>query len=327
MPISNPEPLTVEPMTEALKERIYEAASAYVEEQKISWVKLADTVRLNKAYMSYFKNRKWEEVPSGDNVISLKDEWFEQLAVFLGIETRHVAYWQHFDNYNFRAVTVAFEEARHNNKQPRLVQGDTGYGKTYCKEQYLKQHLATTSAISLEADMNAKEFMVELAEAVGVNTVGTRAKLRKEIGKKLRQQPGHLLIIDEAENLTDKMIDSLKALWQQIRGYCGLVIMGVDVIELFERGKNRRKKNYPQTYRRFEFNWTLLEAVNGEDIAAICNTYTNVAPSGRNWLKRYMSGKDWDALGKVMDTALREASGSPIGKEQFEALFYYYQTA
>jgi hypothetical protein len=160
---------------------------------------------------------------------------------------------------------------------------------------------------------NAKEFAINLAEEVGVGTTGTKGALIKRVCQKIKTLGGNpLLIIDEFENSKAGNIPTVKTIADELEGYAGIVVIGIDVQKMLLRGNQYRKQGLMQTHRRWSFNWTNIDPSISEDIENICIELGILNKPAQNWLKARV--KDFDSLKNICAAALEESelSGEPV---------------
>lgn len=238
-------------ITEQIKEQIVQAAEAYIQTTGISNRQFADLAKVNPSYFSAMVNRKWNEVQAGDKTVAIADKYFIQTAKAAG-HALTVQGWGHFDTVNYLYCMQTFDEARHT-KMPKVLDGETGSGRSYAATMYKQQHPQETYIVTACGDLTSKGLLIEIAEAVKSETIGSGSRLRKGIVARLLKDANPLLIIDESENLKDGAWDSIKTMMDALKGHCGIVIIGANRFEQTIRAKSdRMQRNFPQIYRRMK---------------------------------------------------------------------------
>lgn len=119
-----------------------------------------------------------------------------------------------------------------------ILTGRSGYGKSYALQEYAK--LPKVGYMECDATMSVRDLIVEIENAIRIPTVSinnhgyTNHDRIMRIALFFKANPGHLLIVDEADKLmsrhsTDKM-DLLRTLFDKSgergRSSCGIVIAG-----------------------------------------------------------------------------------------------------
>lgn len=286
------------------------AIERYLQENNTTQVALANLAGIDKAYVNQIAKGK-ESIGKAQ----IADKYYEAIARAIGVPLEKV-YWQHFNTINFKIAYTVFEKAR--KKKIRAgIDGDTGKGKTYASTVCKRQYPANTFLIKCSEIDNTKEFALALAREVGSTTIGTKGTLIKEACRKIRQMGGNpLVLIDEFENSKLGIIPIVKTIADELEGYAGLVVIGIDIQKMLQKGADRRKNGFVQTNRRWSFGWTYLENSIAEDIDLICNELGIYSESVKKWLRNRVN--DFDSLRNIITTALEEADES--GEEVTPAL-------
>lgn len=114
--------------------------------------------------------------------------------------------------------------------------GDAGVGKTKAARKYLKDH--PNSTIMLTANPNNGSnvaFLRTLCRLLGV-PVRNRADMFDDCIDRLRGKK--VLIIDEAQNLSVKAIETIRSLWDSTETDVGIVMIGNHAVVGNMRGRN-----------------------------------------------------------------------------------------
>ncbi len=306
-------------INETTKQNIQQAMLHYISEQNISERKFANLTDINGSYINAIKQGNWNAFVSGSKTIAIKDIYFEKIARAIKFQYE-TTYWKHFESDNYLLIAKACAKA----KRTRCRVGIDGYpgaGKTYALEVFKRQNVAETFVVKCSGDMNPKDFMLAIAEAVGADTNGSRFNLRKNIAKKLFDMHRPVLIIDEAENVKkEPVLDAIKGMCDDFEGKCGIVLCGVDLKEKFQRLSEKKKYCYPQINRRFNGSWFKMFNLSEDDIRVVCQ---GVGIDNAGALKYLVSNvRDWGHLAHVISQALQEAdeTGKPVSSEMLRIL-------
>lgn len=317
------------PLTDEIKEKIVNTVGNFIESRKgttgfqvESFLKSVEGV--NKTDWSYMRNRNWDKVrtvKAGKEVFSsIKDIKFLSLGRAVGLEFNG-DYWPHFNTDNYMMICNVLQEARER-KIPYCIDGDTGSGKTYSITRYHQERSGDTFVVTCAGDMSVKDFITEVAEAVGCETVGSKVQIRKRIVKHLSKKDDPVLIIDEAENLKDGAYDGIKAMMDSLKGVCGMVIVGAnDYQEKLQKLSDKKKKSFPQIYSRLkEGGFSRLFEMGREDVSTICNALNIRDKSLIGLLANYCG--NMRELSGTVTTLLKEAdqAGRPVDTVLFKAL-------
>lgn len=317
------------PLSTETKEKIVSTVENFIETRRgtagfhvESFLNSVDNV--NKTDWSYLRNRKWDKVRTvtrGKEVFSsVKDVKFLSLGRAVGLEFEG-DYWPHFRTDNYMMICNVLQEARER-KIPYCIDGDTGSGKTYSITRYHQERSADTFVVTCAGDMSVKDFIVEVAEAVGCEAVGSKVQIRKRIVKHLSKKNDPVVIIDEAENLKDGAYDGIKAMMDSLKGICGIVIVGAnDYQDKLQKLAEKKKKSFPQIYSRLkEGGFSQLFEMGREDVSVICNALNIRDKSLIGLLANYCG--NMRELSGTVTTLLKEAdqAGRPVDTALFKAI-------
>jgi hypothetical protein len=160
---------------------------------------------------------------------------------------------------------IIFEKIQnfHFENQIGVITGNAGVGKSTSAREYAKK---TVGVIYLECDktFTTKVLFQYLNRQCGGSGVGAIADMFAEILNKLRDT-GRLLIIDQAEFLSEKSLDLLRTI--NDKAHVGVILMGLPRLFYILRGK-RGENEY--LFTRVSSHWRLDET-QPEDVQAIVN--------------------------------------------------------
>jgi DNA transposition AAA+ family ATPase len=223
---------------------------------------LGTAIGISGAYMSKIMNGEWQ-IREGKSEIS--EATWKKIFVYLNFGT------DVWDIDNYIKVQNVLLEAK-SKKEHRIISGLKGTGKTFSATEIKKKYAAETYIITCSEDMNPKAFMVELANLMGVTTTGDRRTIRMAISEKIKLQSNTLIIIDEAENLKNSTYGSIKALYDQVHEYAGIVLIGANhYLENLQKKAKAGKGCFPQLYSRFSAEPATLAMMGKEDVRSIAN--------------------------------------------------------
>lgn len=108
-------------------------------------------------------------------------------------------FFKSFDARQETAICHACKEYR----DTGIIVGKSGYGKSYVLRRYSKK-TPNVHYIECGESMTARDFIDALETSIGIpKTGGSDSKRIKNIAAYLNSNPGHLIIIDEADKLMD----------------------------------------------------------------------------------------------------------------------------
>jgi hypothetical protein len=131
-------------------------------------------------------------------------------------------------NFKFCMTTTSkriFEIARlcHIKCKPGVAYGNSGIGKTTAAKEYVRKYPAT---ILIEGDQTCslKTILSTLNRKLGFSGIGSTNSLFMECVEKLKDSD-RLIIIDEAEYLTPRVLDQLRRIYDQAN--IGILFIGM----------------------------------------------------------------------------------------------------
>jgi DNA transposition AAA+ family ATPase len=194
-----------------------------------------------------------------------------------------------------------FEAARiaHVNCEFAVVIGDAGTGKTTAIHEYVRQYPDT---ILIEADSthSASAFFAVLRHILyGAPWRGSLHALFEDTVDRLRSS-GRLLIVDEPEDLTGRVIELIRRLHDKAR--IGMLFVGMPKLLALLRGEGGE---HAQLHSRVGF-MTRLKPLSDKDTEAIVK---NVLPSSNGAWKHFHDRSRGNArrLSKLICRAIRLA--------------------
>ncbi|MGO2305316.1 MAG: AAA family ATPase [Providencia sp.] len=146
-----------------------------------------------------------------------------------------------------------------------VIYGDAGMGKTMIMRQYAKEHL---DAVLIEADpgYTARVVLEELCSKLGLSKRGNMHELSEAIIQTLRDS-GRIILVDEAENLPYRALETLRRIHD--KSGVGIVLAGMPRLILNLKGK---RGEYKQLYSRVGFALRMGEALPEDDITNMITT-------------------------------------------------------
>lgn len=286
------------------KEIVPQAISAYLADNNATQVALAQLAGIDKAYVNHMARGN-----TYIGKVAIADKYYQAVAAAIGMKLDK-SYWKHFNTFNFKQQILTLETARR--LQSRLgIDGDTGLGKTYAATVYKRRFPGRVFVVKCSGIENSKEFAVNIAKEVGITPIGTKGRIIKEACHKLKKMgDSPLLIIDEFENSKAGNIPTIKTIADELEGHAGIVVMGIDVQKMLQKGAERRKNGFVQTNRRWSFGWINLDPAIGDDIRQICQELGITNKPAQNWLVARV--KDFDSLKNICTNALEEAEKAKV---------------
>lgn len=219
----------------------------------------AAAIGIAPATVSAILNNDWALV-SEAMFIKIADAIGYEAISWQAIETK---VWKNFNKILNDAQENAFVMA---------VTSDAGSGKTFTSKNYVKNH-AEAYHISCKSYWTKKDFLIEIGRAIGNKTDGKRVTvLVDEIINTLRWRDSKpLLILDEADKLSDTVLQLFITLYNDLEGRCGIVLCATDHLEMhIRRGVNLGHTGFNEIISRLGRKFIALPSITSKDVTMIC---------------------------------------------------------
>lgn len=245
-------------MKKTEKQAITERLKAYVE-SKESQNKAAATLQgVSAATVSQILNGKWELIS--------EDMW-RTIATQIGYDPRK---WVVVETEGFKRMYDILTDAQ-TNSLVFAVTGDAGCGKSQAIKIYGERN-RNTLVLSCSEYWNRKQFLTELLRSLGVDASGcTVVDMVADAVYQLKRREGVLLVLDEADKLSDQILYFFITLYNQLEDHIGIVLCATQHLEKrIVRGVRNNRKGYREIYSRVGRKFIPMPIVNTGDVASVC---------------------------------------------------------
>ena len=245
-------------MKKTEKQAIAERLQAYVE-SKESQNKAAKTLKgVSPATVSQVLNGNWELIS--------EDMW-RTIATQIGYDARK---WVVVETEGYDSMYEVLSDAQENALVFAVI-GDAGCGKSQAIKVYGERN-RNTLILSCSEYWNRKQFLVELLRSLGVDASGcTVVDMVADAVHQLKRREGVLLVLDEADKLSDQILYFFITLYNQLEDHIGIVLCATQHLEKrITKGVRNNRKGYREIYSRIARKFVQMPVVNASDIAAVC---------------------------------------------------------
>lgn len=213
---------------------------------------------ISAATINHMLQGKWEQI---------KDEMWRNVAGQIDYTDTQ---WNVVETRNYKLLKHLLTDAQNYSNVLAIVD-DAGTGKS----ETLKQYTASNpKAYMLKCSefWNRKFFLQELLSAMGEDCGGfTVAEMMQTAVLKLKAQHKPLIIMDEADKLSDQVFYFFITLYNALEDRCGIVMCATNYLQKrIQRGVNNNKKGYKEIYSRMGRKFINLKGVNVADVTAVC---------------------------------------------------------
>lgn len=245
-------------MKKTEKQAIAERLQAYVA-SKESQNKAAKTLKgVSPATVSQVLNGNWELIS--------EDMW-RTIATQIGYDARK---WVVVETEGYDSMYEVLSDAQENALVFAVI-GDAGCGKSQAIKVYGERN-RNTLVLSCSEYWNRKQFLMELLRSLGVDASGcTVVDMVADAVHQLKRREGVLLVLDEADKLSDQILYFFITLYNQLEDHIGIVLCATQHLEKrIVRGVRNNRKGYREIYSRIGRKFIPMPIVNAGDVASVC---------------------------------------------------------
>lgn len=198
---------------------------------------------------------------------TISDEMWRSIASQVGHEAKG---WQIAETRAYKRMAFLLNNAK-TDSLVMAVTGDAGCGKTEAVKNYTA---ATKNVYHLCCSeyWNRRTFMGKLLQCMGVDYTGsTVSDMMDDIIDNLKRKENPLIVLDEADKLTDQVLYFFISLYNQLEDHCGIILCATNYLEKrIKKGLRTKRKGYEEIYSRMGRKFVELQVINSEDVAAVC---------------------------------------------------------
>jgi Cdc6-like AAA superfamily ATPase len=198
---------------------------------------------------------------------TISDEMWRTIAAQTGHEAKQ---WRIVETRAYKRMTFLLDNARVDSLV-LAVTGDAGCGKTEAIKSYTAAHRNVYHLCCSEY-WNRFTFVKKLLQCMGVDfTSSSVSDMMDDIIENLKRKENPLVVLDEADKLSDQVLYFFISLYNQLEGYCGIILCATGFLSVrIKKGLRARRKGYEEIFSRMGRKFVELQVVNSEDIAAVC---------------------------------------------------------
>jgi len=245
-------------MESTKKDQIVEKLKEYITRFE-SQNKAANSLKgVSSATISQMLNQNWDLI---------KDEMWRNVAAQIGYAENE---WVAVETRDFKILTTLLHDAQLQSNVYAIT-GAAGTGKSFAIRQFASDN-RKVHLLKCAEYWNKKMFMQELLSAMGRDYAGfTIGEMMHEIVTELKRQQNPLIILDEADKLTDQVLYFFITLYNQLEDQAGIILCATNYLEKrIKRGVKLNKKGYNEIYSRIGRKCVELKGLSAADISAVC---------------------------------------------------------
>ena len=175
-------------------------------------------VGVSPATVTQIVTGKWELI---------NEKMWRSIAAQIGVKQTR---WNIVETRNYRALSDIFADAQEN-ALVLAVCGEAGTGKSLTAAHYGAEN-PNVYVLACSEYWNRKTFLRELLRVMGKNPAGdTVGDMVDDVVMELKRCENPLIILDEADKLSDQVMFFFITFYNKLEDYCGIVLMATDYLE------------------------------------------------------------------------------------------------
>lgn len=244
-------------MNQKEKQKIVDLLQVFIK-QKGSQNKAAVALNVSTAVISHLVNGNWE--PYSDDI-------FRKIGNQIGFNSQD---WQFVETTNAKFLLDTLKKAKEQQLVFTVVAG-AGAGKSEPTKKYASE---TQEAIRLECGSywDERYLLQQILLKMGVRNPHNRVpQMMEEIISRLANyDTPPILIFDEIDKLSDRLLYFLITLYNELKWKCAIVLLSTYYFKKrLEDGLRNRKKGYEELWSRYG-TFIELDQTTGADIELFC---------------------------------------------------------
>jgi type II secretory pathway predicted ATPase ExeA len=309
-------------MNEDLRIEIVESAKAYCAGNGMGQDTFAEMSGVNVSYINAMWRGQFVLKGANGKPVQIEDSWFKRVAQTVGFRYEPV-YWDFVETDQYLMISTELLDSK-NNGNMRMILGGTGFGKSYAVDRFVKEFPVNTYRITVSEVHNLNDIINEMCDFLKIAKTGSLACRMKKMAGKLQsiQLKGGkpILILDEAENMKPRALRMLKGLFDAIRTFCPIVLIGTGKLsDKLDWLEEKDVDGIPQFCRRFRAWKRPIPEIKKEMFAPFL---ARIEDAGLRTLIESISN-NYGELNDYVETSLRDADrlGVCLTEDLFRLMF------
>ena len=209
--------------------------------------------------ISQISNNKWDKI---------NDKMWKNIASQIGFNKNA---WETVETNVYKEVTRYLTDAQENSLVMAYT-GEAGTGKSHAAKEYVKNN-PKAYLLSCNEYWQKKDFLIELLTAMGRDASGMSVtEMMREVESRLKSTFCALIILDEADKLSDQVLYFFITLYNKLEDHCGIVMCATDHLsKRIKRGIVLNRKGYKEILSRLGRKFIELDEPDITDVTQICH--------------------------------------------------------
>lgn len=246
-------------MNNVQKQQIADKLQAFTERLGSQNLASNSLKNVSAATVNHVLNNKWELI---------SDPMWRTIGAQIGWSAN--GEWASVETRDMKMLNHLLTDAQ-DNSLVFAITGDAGTGKTHTLRQFTESNKGVY-LLQCNEFWNRKYFLQELLTSIGRDHSGyTVGEMMHEIVMTLKKREKPLIILDEADKLSDQVLYFFITIYNNLEDHCGIIMCATDhLAKRIKRGRKLNKKGYNEIFSRIGRKFIELGGLNTSDITAIC---------------------------------------------------------
>jgi len=256
-------------------------------------------------YLSYMRKNIYF-ISTGGRDVEIDDRYFRMICEAIDYDPENKLAWTPRQTPQFTQMITYLADAKKHG-YTNIIIGETGSGKTYCTDIFMKQNPKDIFKVTVGSLDNITDLLDKLGQSMRIPLVGSPSKKLRDITKhiiKLKLDGRDPMIVwDESEYLKQATLANIKEMHDHLYGKCALIMIGTNqLLTKIEKLKNKNAPGMPQFYRRVKYGIRHLRPID----TRFKEFLTSIADKD---LKRFLQDEceNYGELHDALLPAMREA--------------------
>lgn len=308
-------------MNTELKNQVRDAIEHYLAEHQLTASSLSTKSGVNASVISAIRSGRSSIAAGNGKEVEIAPKYYEILAETVGFQLQK-NYWETKPTPQLGRILATLQDAKEFG-YTNVIIGSTGCGKTFGVDVFSRKNPHDVYVITVGSNDTIGDLIDKLIEAVRPSSLAkTKSKKIKEVCNRLRidkfsgKKP--LIIFDESEYMRLNALCSMKELYDNLNGVCGIVLIGThQLTNNIEKLRKRNKEGIPQLYRRIKFGIRYLPDID--------RTFADFITETDNRLVKFLrqNCENYGELHDILVPARRESdrTGEPLTESFVRTVF------
>ena len=197
----------------------------------------------------------------------ISDEMWRSVASQTGYD-RHG--WNVVRTRGFQRISEILADAKDKSLVMALT-GEAGCGKSESIKVFARNNRNVYHVVCQEY-WNRRNFMTEMLSQLSISSAGcTVSEMMTDIISAIKKRERPLIILDEADKLSDQVLYFFISLYNSLEDDCGIILCATNYLEKhIAKGVRINRKGYNEIFSRIGRKFIPIEQVNGDDVEAVC---------------------------------------------------------